>query len=31
MSKFCYKTKGDIDGGCDGKNVWDEMIRTLIP
>jgi hypothetical protein len=20
-----------VDGGCDGKNVWDEVVRTLIP
>ncbi len=21
----------DINGGYDGKNAWDEMVRTLIP
>jgi hypothetical protein len=21
---------GDVDGGCDGKNVWDDVVRTLI-
>ncbi len=22
--------RGAIDGGCEGKNVWDETIKTLI-
>jgi hypothetical protein len=29
--KIKVKLRGDIDGGCDGNNVWDETIRTLIP
>jgi len=23
--------RGKIDGGCDGKNTWDDNIRTLVP
>jgi hypothetical protein len=22
---------GDVDGGCEGKNAWDDAMRTLIP
>jgi len=22
---------GDIVGCCDGKNIWDEAVKTLIP
>ncbi len=29
--KIKVKLRGDINGGCDGNNVWDETIRTLIP
>ncbi len=26
-----FTPRGAIDGGCEGENVWDETIRTLIP
>ncbi len=26
-----FTPRGAINGGCEGKNVWDETIRTLIP
>jgi hypothetical protein len=25
------KDGGDIDGGCPGKNAWDDAIRCLVP
>jgi hypothetical protein len=30
LHKVHIKAKGDIDGQCKGKNVWDEVVRTLI-
>jgi hypothetical protein len=29
--KIKIKPRGDTDRGCDGKNDWDETIKTLIP
>jgi len=28
--KIHIKVRGDIDGECEGKNLWDEVVRTLI-
>jgi hypothetical protein len=28
---FVIRPGRDIDGRCDGKNDWDEIVRTLIP
>jgi hypothetical protein len=25
------KDGGDIDGGCTGKNAWDNAVRSLVP
>ena len=25
------KTRGEIDGGCDGKNTWDSAVRSAVP
>jgi hypothetical protein len=25
------KVRGEIDGGCDGKNQWDDNVHTLVP
>jgi hypothetical protein len=29
--KIKIRPRGYINGGCDGKNAWDETIRLLIP
>jgi hypothetical protein len=29
--KLRVKDGGDIDGGCPGKNAWDDAIRSLVP
>ncbi len=29
--KIKIRLKGDIDGGCDRNNVWDEVVKTTIP
>jgi hypothetical protein len=29
--KLRVKDGGDIDGGCPGKNAWDDAIRCLVP
>ncbi len=31
LHKIWVRLGGDINGRCDGKNAWDETIRTLIP
>ncbi len=28
--KIHIEARGDIDGQCEGKNVWDEIVKTLI-
>jgi hypothetical protein len=30
-NKLRVKDGGDIDGGCPGKNAWDDVIRSLVP
>jgi hypothetical protein len=29
--KIRIRAGGDVDGGCEGKNSWDDVARTLIP
>jgi hypothetical protein len=29
--KIFIKARGDVDEHCEGKNTWDEAVRTLIP
>jgi len=29
--KIWVRLEGDINGGCDGENACDEIVRTLIP
>jgi hypothetical protein len=31
LHKIYIKVKGDVDGRCEGKNAWDEVVKTLIP
>jgi hypothetical protein len=30
-NKLRVKEGGDIDGGCLGKNAWDDVVRSLVP
>ena len=30
-NKLRVKEGGDIDGGCPGKNAWDDAVRSLVP
>jgi hypothetical protein len=30
-NKLRVKEGGDIDGGCSGKNAWDDAVRSLVP
>jgi hypothetical protein len=30
-SQVKVKVGGKIDGGCDGKNQWDDNVHTLVP
>jgi hypothetical protein len=30
LHKIKIKLGGDMDGGCEGKNIWDETIRILV-
>jgi len=30
-SQIKVKIGGEIDGGCDGKNQWDNSVHTLVP
>jgi hypothetical protein len=25
------KARGEIDGGCDGINIWDSVVRSVVP
>jgi hypothetical protein len=25
------RARGDVDGHCEGKNAWNDVVRTLIP
>jgi hypothetical protein len=31
LHKILIKAKGDVDGCYEGKNVWDDVMRMLIP
>lgn len=31
LHKIKIKPGGDIDVACEGKNAWDEVVRTIIP
>jgi hypothetical protein len=30
-NKLRMKDGGDIDGGCPGKNAWDDVVKSLVP
>jgi hypothetical protein len=29
--QVCVKLTGDIDGACNGKNAWNDAVRTFVP
>jgi hypothetical protein len=31
LHKIRIRVGGDVDGHCEGKNAWDDTIKTLIP